>query len=171
MSDVHDAAGSHGQPCRLEDMLLIRAFARLLPGGQKLLLPWLHLRTYAPDEMVYKQGEPAAAVFFLISGSLALHAETADGKYDRLKIVASGQACNAAALSSEAFNGESCRALESSRVVVLPQSAFMDLLARRPTVAAALLQGILDETLDDWRLALRAYSSLTDHLTRANIIV
>ena len=45
------------------------------------------------------------------------------------------------------------------------------LLAGQPAIAAALLQGLREETLDDWRQALRTYSGLTDHLTRANIIV
>lgn len=165
------AAGSAGQPCALEDLRTIRALARLLPAGQKRLLPWLHIRQYAAEEPLYNQDEPALALFFLISGSLALLGETGAGKSDRFKIVTPGQACGSAALSGDAFSGESCQAMEPSRVVVLPQSAFAGLLASHPAIAIALLQGILDETLDDWRQALRAYSGLTDHLTRANIIV
>jgi CRP-like cAMP-binding protein len=160
-----------GEACGLEEIRTIRALSHLLPAGQKRLLPWLHLRTYAAGEMLYRQGEPALALFFLLAGSLALQIEERAAQPDRLKIVIPGQACGAAALSEEAFQGESCLALEPSRVVVLPQSAFQELLASHPAMAVALLQGLLEETLDDWRQALRTYSGLTDHLTRANIIV
>ena len=131
----------------------------------------MHVRTYQPDEALYEQGEPALALFFLISGSLVLLLRGQAEKSDRLKIVLPGQCCAAAALSSDAFHGESCLAIEPSRVAVLPQSAFEEVMASQPAIAIALLQGVLDETLEDWREALRTYSGLTDHLTRANIIV
>lgn len=160
-----------GQSCRLEEIEPLRALARLLPAGRRRLLPWLHLRTYADEEAVYRQGEPALCLFFLLSGSLALEVDSRSARPDRLKIVAPGQACGSAALAGDSFHGESCLALEPSRVAVLPQSAFEYLLASHPGIAVALLQGLLEETLDDWRQALRTYSGLTDHLTRANIIV
>jgi len=160
-----------GQPCRPEEIEYLHALNRLTPAGRKRLLTWLHVRTYAADEPLFRQGEPALCLFFLLSGSLALEADSRTGRPDRLKIVAPGQACGSAALAGDAFYGESCLALEPSRIAVLPQTAFHQLLAGQPAIAAALLQGLLEETLDDWRQALRTYSGLTDHLTRANIIV
>ncbi|HNW61194.1 MAG TPA: cyclic nucleotide-binding domain-containing protein [bacterium] len=165
------APSGAGEPCTLEELRFLRALARLLPAGLQQLQPWLHRRTYAPGECLYRQGEAALTLFFLLSGSLALEIEEQAGRPDRLKIILPGAACGAAALSGDAFHGESCLVLEPSSVVVLPQSGFQELQETRPAVAFALLQGVLEETLDDWRKALRTYSGLTDHLTRANIIV
>ncbi|HOT97332.1 MAG TPA: cyclic nucleotide-binding domain-containing protein [bacterium] len=162
---------STGQSCTLEELRPLRAFARLLPAALKRIQPWLHVRTYEPGESLYEQGEPALILFFLLTGSLALEIEEKAGHAERIKIVLRGEACGTAALVGEAFYGESCRALEASRVVVLPQFGFEQLLAVQPALACALLQGALEETLEDWRKAQRNYGNLTDHLTRANIIV
>lgn len=165
------APAGAGQPCTLEELRPLHAFDRLLPAGLKRLQPWLHARTYGPGDPLYAQGEPALILFFLLSGSLALEVEEKAGHPERLKIVLRGEACGAAALLGEAFYGENCRALESSRVAVLPQTGFEHLLAAEPALACALLQGVLGESLEEWRKAQRNYASLTDHLTRANIIV
>ncbi len=160
-----------GQSCHLEEIACLRALARILPAGRKRLLPWLHARTYTAEEPLYREGEPALCLFFLLSGSLALEADSQAGRPDRLKVVAPGEACGSAALAGDAFYSENCLALEPSRVAVLPQTAFRQLLAGQPAIAAALLQGLLEEALDAWHQAIRSYSGLTDHLTRANIIV
>lgn len=170
MPTISESA-SRGAPCLAEDLQSIHSLARLLPAGQKRLQRWLHVRTYAAEEPVYEEGEAAVALYFLVSGSLALLSGRRAGPGDRLKIVSPGGACGGAALSTQAFYGESCQALEPSRLAVLPHSSFNELQQRYPGIALALLQGILDETLDDWRAAMAAYHGLTSHLTRANIIV
>lgn len=170
LSTINDSAG-RGTPCLEEDLHSIHSLARLLPAGQRRLQRWLQVRTFATEEPVYEEGEAAVALYFLVSGSLALLSGRRSGPGDRLKIVQPGGTCGCAALSTLAFYGESCQALEPSRLAVLPNSSFTDMQQRYPDIALALLQGILDETLDDWRAALTAYHGLTSHLTRANIIV
>ncbi len=156
---------------RSDYLTTIAAFARLAPHRLNRLLPYLHIRAFAADETIYNQGDPPGAAFFLLSGSVNLFHEESASRRDRIRVVAAGASLGHAALLPAAPQLESAIAVEPVRVLVLLRADFDTLIIKEPLMATAILQGVLEEVLENARVAFTAYWGLTNQLTAANIIV
>lgn len=156
---------------RSDHLTAIAAFSRLAQHRRNRLLPYLHLRTFAADETIYEQGDPPAAIFFLLSGSVNLFHQEGTSRRDRIRVASAGESLGHAALLPAAPQLESAIAAEPVKLLVLLRADFDTLKIKEPILATAILQGVLEEVLENACLAFTAYRGLTNQLTAANIIV
>ncbi len=154
-----------------ELLTVVSVFSRLTPNQRVCLVPYVHLRAYRTDETIYEQGDPPAAVFFPLSGAIVLYHQEEALRRDRIRTVSVGESCGRAALLPAAPQQESAVAAEPLQLLVLSHADFEMLTIRESAIATAILQGVLEETLEEMRKAFTAYRGLTNHLTAANIIV
>jgi CRP-like cAMP-binding protein len=131
----------------------------------------MQLRTYAANETIYRQGDPPAALFFLLSGSVALYHQEQSGRQDRIHVLAPGESCGHAALLPASPQNETAVAAESARLVALMHADFISLSIEKSEIAILILQGVMEEVLEKAKMAFTAYHGLTNQLTAANIIV
>ena len=95
-------------------------------------------RSYRAGEVIFVQGAPVEGLLVLASGQAALFRAEPDGSQTPLATVAAGNSINHEALFDEALQSATLRAAQPSTALVLSRSAFRQLLARHPSLRAAL---------------------------------
>ncbi|MEE8576746.1 MAG: Crp/Fnr family transcriptional regulator [candidate division Zixibacteria bacterium] len=100
-------------------------------------------------ELLFLQGDSVHGFFLLISGRVRIYKSSPDGKEYTLHQVQPGQMFAEAAM----FKGEgypaNCAALADSKIVLLPQEAFFQLLRKSPEISLKMM-GALSSYLRDF---------------------
>lgn len=97
------------------------------------------LRQLGAEELVYPQGSPAVALYFVAEGSVGLFQRRRSGQTDRIRVVAAGQFFGDAALFSPDERQHSAKALENSRLLALFKSDYELLSITHPRTALIIL--------------------------------
>jgi NTE family protein len=146
LNDPHgrDTAGS--QPlhqARLRDIL--RSYLRL--ADEELLAriePELSLRRLAAGEILFRKGEPAGDIFFVVSGRLrAVHANAA-GQDSVLGEIARGETVGELAVMTGETRMASVVAVRESVVASMSQTTFERVLATRPHMGLAMMRTVVE---------------------------
>lgn len=85
-------------------------------------------RTYKKGEMVYQKGDPAGALFVLVSGRAVQEAYTEDGKELRLRSLGAGDVFGEIGVLDFGSRQESARATENSELLRIDRQRFMVIL-------------------------------------------
>lgn len=149
----------------------IKILARLKKADREQLMRVMHKRDFRADDVIYQQGQPAMAIFFILQGSVGLFKSDADQRLQRLKVVPMGDCFGAAGALAGAMHHESAIALEPVQVLAMTHSEWSRLLQLQPTLAMEVFCGLYQELLADWHAILTEYHGLTVQLTKANIII
>src|SRR2546421_7004082 len=91
----------------------------------------LERRSLARDEVLFRQGDKVAAIYFVEAGRLRLERRTFDGRLLALGTTSAGEFFVEAALFSETFHCDAV-ATERSRVCVYPKPAVLNALRVDP---------------------------------------
>jgi CRP-like cAMP-binding protein len=109
--------------------------------GLKRLPPALAGRTahraLARGAVLFRQGDPASAVYVVESGRLSLQRVTADGGRVILHVARAGDSFAEASLFSEVYHCDAI-AETAARIVVVPKAALLTALGQDPALLAAL---------------------------------
>lgn len=95
-------------------------------------------RSLARDEVLFRQGDKVAAIYFVELGRLRLERRTFDGRLLALGTTSAGEFFVEAALFSETFHCDAV-ATERSRVCVYPKLAVLNALRADPASAMSFL--------------------------------
>jgi CRP/FNR family transcriptional regulator len=90
-------------------------------------------------EVLFREGDPTAGIFVLLSGRLKLYKLSPDGKEHILHIVHPGQTFAEAAVFMGGGYPAYAEALVSSRALLLPKSDFLELLRQEPSISLAII--------------------------------
>lgn len=96
-------------------------------------------RSLARNEVLFRQGDEVAAIYFVEAGRLRLERRTFDGRLLVLGTTSAGEFFVEAALFSETFHCDAVAA-EPSRVCVCPKAAILNALRADPASAMSFLQ-------------------------------
>jgi CRP-like cAMP-binding protein len=96
------------------------------------------VRVLAPSELLFRQGDPAAAIYKVESGRLRLIRRTVDDHLVVLHTAHRGELFAEASLFAEAYHCDAVAALQS-RVWVYPKAIVMDALRTDPALAEAFM--------------------------------
>ncbi len=94
--------------------------------------------SYAPDEILFHEGDPRQLFAIVRSGSVAIE-KGVDGRPQRLASLGAGEALGEGILLDDSPHGTTARALEPTTVLVLSAEAVKALLKDKPSVYAALI--------------------------------
>lgn len=89
---------------------------------------------------VYTPGQPAHALYLLLSGQVSLQMHSSEGRVLTIKVAEPGQLFGHSALESGAHYDTYAQALQPVRLVVVPRAAALEALASTPGVGAALIE-------------------------------
>lgn len=115
-------------------------FQALSDGDIQALARRCHIRHFNAHEEIYAEKSPAAAVYFIIYGSVGLYKKRRSKMTDRLQAVKAGQFFGESALIQNAPRTQSVKALEKSQVIVLFQTDFAELEYSHPRLALQILK-------------------------------
>ena len=108
--------------------------------------PWMLLaegqspRRYVPGQMVYLQGEPPEAFYYLLSGSVRSFISSSEGEERILTIHRAGDLMGEASFFDECPRVSSAMVLEAAEIIVIDRARLNAIFARHPELAFPMLQ-------------------------------
>lgn len=112
--------------------------AHLAVGDREAVVAAGSVQSMARGEVLFHEGEPAAAMFGVIDGQFKLVRYTAKGKEMLLHLVRGGQTFAEAALFGDGTYPATAVALEDSKVWCLLRAQLVELVRRTPELGLAL---------------------------------
>lgn len=135
-----------------------RLFSHLPPADLAQIASFARAKSIDKDEYLFREGEAANGFFVVQQGSINVHRLAPNGKEQIIHIFRPGETLAEAALSSQTGYPADARATENSRVLFIPKTEILALIAKRPELALRML-GSMSEHLrtlvmliDDLRL-------------------
>jgi len=101
-----------------------------------------HERTLERGEILFHEGEPAHAMYAVISGQMKLVRYSPRGRELLLHLVQPGRSFAEVALFGSGTFPATAEVVEAARLWVLPRTALLDLLRASPELALAMLGSI-----------------------------
>jgi adenylate cyclase len=129
-------------------------------------------RTYEKGVVIYQKGDPAGALFVLLSGSVVLETSTEDGKELRLRTINAGEVFGEVGVLDFGPRQESARTSEKSELLRIDRQRFMAILQTSHELCFrvfTLLCGQVRGTTED--LEDTVFYSLRRRLARRLIIL
>src|SRR5712671_3357879 len=118
----------------------------------------LERRSLARNEVLFRQGDKVAAIYFVEAGRLRLERRTFDGRLLVLGTTPAGEFFVVAALFSDTFHCDAVAA-EPSQLRVYPKAAVLNVLSTDPTSAMSFLTLMAHQVMElRQRLELNAES-------------
>ncbi|GGF23547.1 patatin [Aliidongia dinghuensis] len=118
------------------EMLAPRTLAALTPE-----LPWFNL---PGGRALFDQGEPADALYIVVSGTLGVVVSTPDGGQQLIATIRSGETIGEMALITGAPHSATIVALRDSELVIMPREIFDRLIAEEPKFLTWLNRLLVD---------------------------
>jgi CRP/FNR family transcriptional regulator len=112
-------------------------------------------------EYLFYAGDPAEGFYVMQSGAVSVHRVSPLGKEQVISIFRAGQSFAEAALASPGGYPANARALEPSRVLLVPKADILRLLRKRPELALGMLGAMSQH--------LRVLVGLLDDLTLKDV--
>jgi len=112
----------------------------------------LRSRALAREAILFRQGDPARAVYVIENGRIAMVRHTPDGRRVRLFSAGPGESFAEAALFSDVYHCDAVAEI-ASRVIVVPKTELRALLARQRH-RAEVLESRLAHQVQELRLRL-----------------
>jgi CRP-like cAMP-binding protein len=106
-----------------------------------------HLRRLNPGEPLFRQGDPAAAIFRLESGQIHLLRHTEDGASVLMHVARAGETFAEAALFADAYHCDAI-ARAPSRVIAIHKRDLLRVVGRDPAAALALARVMAGQVRD-----------------------
>jgi CRP/FNR family transcriptional regulator len=91
------------------------------------------------DQYLFREGDKASGFYIVQTGAINVHRVSAAGKEQVIHVFRPGESFAEAALASERGYPADARAVESSQVLLVQKSGFLDLLRRQPELALRML--------------------------------
>jgi Flp pilus assembly CpaE family ATPase len=146
-------------------------FARLAPADIDRFAERMVERTLAPNEVLFRAGEPADCMAVVISGVLELSQSASDGQGRTSQLIGEGEACGDVPLFSGERYGVTATAQTETRVLVLGKPDFEALVASHPPIMRSVLGAISRRVTQVNRQLISDQAGKPDAITNGRIIV
>jgi CRP-like cAMP-binding protein len=112
---------------------------------------------YRPKETVFRQGDPADAVFYLQNGKIRITVVSEQGKEGVIAILEAGEFFGEGCLAGQSLHLASAIAIEESTVVRIEKGTMVRLLHEQPDLAEMFMAFLLSRNI-------QIEADLVDHL-------
>lgn len=120
----------------------IPIFNRLRIDELKVVSKHMQPFSFEAGQVVFKEGEHANAVCFVIKGQLDVFKEKQPGKPLKIATLRSGQSIGEMAIIDGLTRSATVKAVTGTQVMVLKRSDFSQLLESHPKIGQTILMGI-----------------------------
>ena len=108
------------------------------------LLPKMFEKQYAPDDIVFRAGDPGRSLFVVLEGEVEiLHPGSNGTDGERLAVLGDNSAFGELALIDEQPRAATARVSKPTRMLILYRTDFESMIAGEPRVALALARNLL----------------------------
>lgn len=137
----------------------IKIFDKLSYREMSLFLPYLYLREYKMDEVVYFRNDPSNALYMVKSGKVSLNVDVAES-FEQLKVIKSGVSFGENALLNDAIRLSSAIVVsERSELYVLPHVYISEVFESHMKIKAKMLESLCEQVDETLSHVYKAYKS------------
>ncbi len=129
-------------PSAVDALRTLPYFKSLDEAELKRLARALMERAFDKDALVLIEGEPSLGLYLLRAGSVKIFKLSDEGREQILRFMRPGDSFNEVAVFDGGPNPANASAVAPSVVWVLPRTAIIDLINRRPEVSLAIIQNL-----------------------------
>ena len=126
-------------------------------------LPCSTIVEYKKGQMIYNQDQPASHIFLIIEGKIKVTRLADDGHQVVVDIYQPDEFFGESALLNLPHRSEQATVLENARLMAWTTTEIEDIVAKRPRLAVALLQILVQRTID---FTYRIQSFSVDNIAR-----
>jgi CRP/FNR family transcriptional regulator len=106
----------------------------------------VHTRHYAPDEIIFLEGDPCAGLFIVQSGQVKIFKTSPGGREQSLHFVGPGRSFNDVAVLDGGPNPATVMAVEPTTCLVIDRGAMVRLVKTYPALAITVIESIASRT-------------------------
>ncbi len=125
----------------------VALFSSLGVEERRLLAPLCRVRVYEKGDTIFREGEPAANLSFVVIGRVKI-VKTAPGRDLIVGIFGSGEPIGIIAAFERRGYPATAIALEPSTMLEVPEREFFEVVGRHPEITRGLLQGLMLRQLE-----------------------
>jgi CRP-like cAMP-binding protein len=156
ISATPQAAGVRRRQAAIPKVLL-----RVVVGRHAIL-------QYGPNHVVFLQGSPAEAIFFVCKGRVKLTVSSSQGKSAILAILGPGQFFGEGCLAGQSLRMATATTMSEASLIRIPRKTMIGLLPKRQTVANLFTSHLLSRNARvEEDLIHRSFDSSEKRLARA----
>lgn len=117
----------------------VNIFGRLSWQELKIVEHTVHIRTYAPDEPIFKQGDPGSGMYIIIEGRVGIFLDIPQQQPKKLSELGDGDFFGEIALLDESPRTAGATALESCTIIGFYRPDLMDIFKIKPAVGGKII--------------------------------
>ncbi len=117
----------------------VRIFSDLSWQEIKTIEQSIHVRQYAPNEPIFKQGDPGSGMYIIVHGSVAIYLEMVNEEPQKVAELAEGDFFGEMALLDESPRSAAAIAMETSQIIGFYRPDLMNLLKTKPALGSKIL--------------------------------
>src|SRR5664279_1685186 len=111
-------------------------------------LPCSSIVEYKKGQMIYNQDQPSTSIFLIIEGKIKVSRLADDGHQVVVDMYQPDEFFGESALLNLPHRGEQATALENTKLMAWSTAEIEDIITKRPRLAVALLQILVQRTID-----------------------
>ncbi len=125
-----------------------------------------YIRHFRAEEEIYAEASPAAALYFIVSGSVGIYKKRRSNVTDRIQVIQSGKFFGEAALVTETPRQHSVKAMEKTEVLVLFKTDFDVLEQSNPKLALKFLKFITTKFYNELNIFQTEFHELSQKVAK-----
>ena len=117
----------------------VNVFSRLSWREIKIVEHAVHIRNYAPNEPIFKQGDPGSGMYIVIEGRVGIYLDIPQQNPKLLSELGEGDFFGEIALLDASPRTAAATALENSTIIGFYRPDLMDILKTKPALGSKIL--------------------------------
>lgn len=120
----------------------VNIFGRLSRHELKIVEHAVHVRNYAPNEPIFKQGDPGSGMYIIMDGRVGIFLDIPNQSPKQLSSLGSGDFFGEIALLDESPRTAGAIALENCTIIGFYRPDLMDILKIKPRIGGKILMSL-----------------------------
>ncbi|MCF6238523.1 MAG: cyclic nucleotide-binding domain-containing protein [Candidatus Marinimicrobia bacterium] len=117
----------------------VEIFSRMSWREIKIIEHAIHIRNYAPNEPIFKQGDPGSGMYIIINGRVGIFFEVPNQEPTQLPVLGESDFFGEIALLDDSPRTASATALDNCTIIGFYRPDLMQILKTKPTLGSKIL--------------------------------
>ncbi len=136
----------------------------------RVLATRCYIRHFNAEEEIYAENSPAAAIYFIVFGSVGIYKKRRSHVTDRIQVIHSGKFFGESSLVNSSSRKHSIKAMEKTEVLVLFKTDFQHLEETHPKLAIKVLKIITTKFYNELNVFQTEFHELSQKVAKDELM-